>query len=314
MEIDLPLLTYFEQSYHEYLTKQNISDLFSQQKFSHDIDGNLVIHIISSKLQDFFENLDDDDSELSHALLSDLETWLEDNVFSQIPKSIITNSFTKYIHQYAMDKLIQYRMSKAFELIVEFPDSIPTLTDLKKCLQSIDRFSVIGNTLRNVIHSRLLHLGASTSQILDFYHSLIKSLRIVDSSDRLLNFVASPIRTYLKSRNDTLKCIITSLVEEDDSELQEELRKGKSLMFGVDEDDEEQPPPPDWFPNKYNKDFKSENLNATGLDYLALLISIYGSTELFITEYKNLLSQRMISNTLFTVDQEVSNIELLKIR
>lgn len=71
----------------------------------------------------------------------------------------------------------------------------------------------VGKTFRNILKKRLLHIGASTSQILDFYISMIKVSRILDPSDLLLNYVALPIRTYLTSRCDTIRCIVTSLIE-----------------------------------------------------------------------------------------------------
>jgi anaphase-promoting complex subunit 2 len=68
--------------------------------------------------------------------------------------------------------------------------------------------------------------------------SMIHALRIIDSSDLLLNFVALPIRAYLMRRKDTVRCIVSSLTASKDSELHVELRRGGSLEYGVDEDDE----------------------------------------------------------------------------
>ena len=53
-----------------------------------------------------------------------------------------------------------------------------------------------------------------------------------------------------------------------------------------------------------------------GLDTLALLVSIYGSTDLFIVEYRSLLAERLLRNSSagYGTEQEVANLELLKIR
>lgn len=54
--------------------------------------------------------------------------------------------------------------------------------------------------------------------------------------------------------------------------------------------------------------------SSSGLDTLALLVSIYGSTDLFIVEYRALLADKLLSNTTYATDSEVANLELLKIR
>ena len=80
--------------------------------------------------------------------------------------------------------------------------------------------------LRTVICKRLLHTGAATSQILLMYVSMIRALRVLDSSDLLLNYVAAPIREYLMRRRDTVRCIVSSLTAKGDELLHGELRKG----------------------------------------------------------------------------------------
>ena len=52
----------------------------------------------------------------------------------------------------------------------------------------------------------------------------------------------------------------------------------------------------------------------SGLDILALLVSIYGSSDLFIVEYRSLLAEKLLANLKYLTDQEVANLELLKIR
>ena len=83
-------------------------------------------------------------------------------------------------------------------------------------------------------------MGASTTQIVGFYVSMIRALRLIDSSDLLLNFVAAPVRLYLRDRKDTVRCVVSALTEKGrSSELHGELRRGGSLEYGPDEDDED---------------------------------------------------------------------------
>ena len=68
---------------------------------------------------------------------------------------------------------------------------------------------------------------------------MIRSLRLLDPSDLFLNFVTEPVRKYLLNRKDTIRKIITSLIDTNNSELHDELRKGGSLEYGANSDDEE---------------------------------------------------------------------------
>ena len=134
------------------------------------------------------------------------------------------------------------RASELFEMVADYPDSIVALKELKDAALSSSTMAQVGRLFRSSICKRLLHPGASTSQILDIYVSMIRSLRVLDPSDILLNFVAAPVRDYLKKRKDTIRSIVSSLTEGQDSELHVELRKGGSLEYGADEDDEEKGP------------------------------------------------------------------------
>lgn len=46
---------------------------------------------------------------------------------------------------------------------------------------------------------------------------MIRALRVLDSSDLLLNFVAAPVRAYLMGRKDTVRCVVSSLTQSKDS-------------------------------------------------------------------------------------------------
>ena len=71
---------------------------------------------------------------------------------------------------------------------------------------------------------RLLHPGAETKDVITQYISTIRCLRILDPPGVLLHKVAEPIRRHLRDRNDTIKCIVATLVEGE--ELQDENEPG----------------------------------------------------------------------------------------
>ncbi len=236
-----------------------------------------------------------------------------------------------------LDCYCKTRIEQLFGWISDFPASLDAISELRDFIVVTGNMSFTGVNFRQTLCRRLLHMGASTAQILDYYVSMIKALRVVDPSDALLHFVAAPVRQYLKGRQDAVRCIVSSLIESSNSssgqapsELHAELRQGgSSLEFGADEDDEEGGPGDCWAPRLRNKDFSVggsvDNAadasilrqpvdSSRGQDILSLLVSMYGSTDLFISEYRSLLADKLLSNPRFAPDQEMANLELLKIR
>jgi len=146
-------------------------------------------------------------------------------------------------------------------------------------------------------------------------------LREIDPSDRLLEVVTEPVRSYLRGRNDTVRCIITSLTDaEVGGDLYEELRRQDAKPLESvhdDSDDEEECPTFDWQPAPSIMNPKGSFLGggkAEGGDILSMLVSIYGSKELFVNEYRVMLADKLLSNIDFNTDKEVHTLELLKLR
>lgn len=146
-------------------------------------------------------------------------------------------------------------------------------------------------------------------------------MREIDPSDRLLEVVTEPVRSYLRGRNDTVRCIITSLTDaEVGGDLYEELRRQDAKPLESvhdDSDDEEECPTFDWQPAPSIMNPKGSFLGggkAEGGDILSMLVSIYGSKELFVNEYRVMLADKLLSNIDFNTDKEVHTLELLKLR
>ena len=87
------------------------------------------------------------------------------------------------------------------------------------------KITIAGKVFKAAIRKRLLHTGASTTQILEMYVSMIRALRVLDSSDLVLNFIAAPVRTYLTGRKDTVRCIVSSFTKNKNSDLHGKMRK-----------------------------------------------------------------------------------------
>ncbi|KAJ7814071.1 hypothetical protein B0H13DRAFT_2242786 [Mycena leptocephala] len=203
--------------------------------------------------------------------------------------------------------------TEIFDIIIDFPDSMGALQDLKECLQRVDQRASLVQALRKANRKRLLHPGADTKLILSQYVATIKCLRIVDPPGVLLFKVADPIRRYLRARPDTIRSIVANLVGDDDS--------GDSL---VDENEPIQPlqqletedyNDAHWDPEPIDAgpDFRTNKPS----DVISTLVSIYDSKDLFVKELQVLLAQRLLAITddnSDKVEKERRNIEILKIR
>lgn len=135
------------------------------------------------------------------------------------------------------------------------------------------------------------------------------------------------MRSYLRRRHNTVRCIITSLTDaEVGGELYEELRRqdAKPLEHNAaDSDDEEEEPTFEWQPpppiSKQKSGFFANiglggGSSGNGGDILSMLVSIYGSKELFVNEYRLMLADKLLANLDFNTDKEVHTLELLKLR
>lgn len=161
-----------------------------------------------------------------------------------------------------------------FDMLIQFPSSEPMIDDLKRCLaQTPERLrdSLVKETQRQ-IDKRLLHPGVGTVEIITLYIQAIRAFRRLDPSGVLLERCCTSIRSYLRQRSDTIRCIVSYLTEpsDDDLNLSLELAGNESLLLDdamdwdadVDEEDWHtwEPDPVDADPSKRKKIFASNKL------------------------------------------------------
>ena len=200
-----------------------------------------LISVINSKLRSWNEEAFDVEIVPKLRALLDTEVTpivrelLPSPQLGQLMNSLLEHAYNEYIHA---------RIDRMFEMVTDYPESLPAIKELRDVVLTTSQLERISRDIRQIFQKRLLHLGASTSQILDVYVLLIRSLRHIDPSDMLLSYVADPIRSYLMKRKDTIRCIVTAMTEEGtDSTLKGELNSGgSSLEYQPDEDDEDDGP------------------------------------------------------------------------
>jgi anaphase-promoting complex subunit 2 len=245
--------------------------------------------------------------------------WLTDLVGLD---AVETNGWSARMNFAVSECYCLVRMQEIFELVAEYPDSHPAVLELKQVLEITRMHHATARALKKALIRRLNHPGANTSQIIDVYINTIKVFREIDPSDRLLQVVAEPVRSYLRQRQNTVRCIITSLTDaEVGGDLYEELRRQDARPLEhvkADSDDEDEPPDMDWLPppplNKERGNFMGSGNRGGGGDILSMLVSIYGSKDLFVNEFRLMLADKLLANLTFDTDQEVHTLELLKLR
>uniref|UniRef100_A0A8D0XH48 Anaphase-promoting complex subunit 2 n=1 Tax=Sus scrofa TaxID=9823 RepID=A0A8D0XH48_PIG len=209
------------------------------------------------------------------------------------------------------------RIEELFSIIRDFPDSRPAIEDLKYCLERTDQRQQLLVSLKAALETRLLHPGVSTCDIITLYISAIKALRALDPSMVVLDVACEPIRRYLRTREDTVRQIVAGLTGDSDGtgDLAVELSKTDpaSLETGQDSEDDSGEPE-DWVPDPVDADPGKSSSRRRSSDIISLLVSIYGSKDLFINEYRSLLADRLLHQFSFSPEREIRNVELLKLR
>lgn len=213
---------------------------------------------------------------------------------------------------FAYERFAELRISEMFDIIVDFPDSMEAINNLKECLEHTRQHKTLIRDLQSAFGKRLLHPGANTSDIITQYISAIRSLRILDPSGVTLEAIGGDIQMYLKERPDAVRCIVRSLTGASDAggELLEELEAcpDSQALEGDDSDHGDQAEGGDgmdWEPDPLEADPTKTSRSRRTADIIAILVGMFGNKELFVHEYKSLLGDKLLCKSSYDTDQEV---------
>ena len=219
------------------------------------------------------------------------------------------------------EKFVSLKIDNFFEIISKFPESKPTLIDIKICISSFDKNKFVAR-IKDQLQKRLLYPGVSTRIIIEIFIRIIKIMRIIDaSSNYMLELLSQPIKEYLLNRKDTMQWIITAIISEEDVNMIEDMSKAyvkniQSKDYDYLSSDDE---PENWEPInlkgiKYNDKYISNDFKNTKIDIVSILVNVFGSPEKFMEQYKRMLIERKITDNNFDLEQESKNLELLKLK
>lgn len=315
---------YIVRVFHD--TNKKLMDLQLLERLTGQVLTNLIQLRIENHVQESCKGTFD----VSH--IASLETWLDTTVMSWLTRiycagstkpptddPYITDAIDKFkqkLNYYLYETYTRIRIDQLFNIIIEYPDSQPAIEDIKVCLGKTELRSTLSRELQTALESRLLHPGVNTPDILTAYISAIRALRHLDPSGVLLVTVTQPVRNYLRTRDDTVRSVVISLTEEGPgSDLAEELARFSSNSVTHNTTGNENDVPWDqWCPDPVDADPSTSSKYRRSSDIISMLVSVYGSKELFVNEYRTLLADRLLAQGIVKPEKEIRYLELLKIR
>ncbi|MED6231555.1 hypothetical protein ATANTOWER_027918 [Ataeniobius toweri] len=232
------------------------------------------------------------------------------------PASSVLKQWRCHMHQFFCRIYVNMRIEELFSIIRDFPESKPAIEDLKFCLERTNQRQQLLTSLKSAFESRLLHPGVHTSDILTVYISAIKALRELDPSMVILQVACQPIRKYLRTREDTVRQIVAGLTGDAEActDLASELSRGDPVTLEMQDSDDEGNDPEDWAPDPTDAMPDKLGSKRRSSDIISLLVSIYGSKDIFIDEYRAVLADRLLHQLNYNTAREIRNVELLKLR
>lgn len=221
-----------------------------------------------------------------------------------------------------INKLGALRTDELFDVIVDWGNgSQGAIEDLKRYVNSPSSRSQLTTTFTDVLSHRLLQPGASTTQILQIYISIIRAFTLLDPKGVLLDRVARPIRRYLRERDDTVTIVVGGLLADpdDDSsagdvllELANVMNETSALKDEMDADDGELDyDDMNWMPDPIDAgpEYKKSKIS----DVIGSLTSLFESKDVFVKEFQKILGERLLKKE-YEFDREIRVLELLKLR
>ncbi|KAI8929847.1 hypothetical protein BC831DRAFT_442325 [Entophlyctis helioformis] len=196
--------------------------------------------------------------------------------------SLSSNMLKAKLEFHAFRTLCNSRIRDAFEIVRDFPSSVPAIIDLQKALQQYNNSDELLRVLEQCIASRLLHCGVNTKDILEYYVSTAQFMAILKLPDGATETMLDPIRVYLRHREDALRQVVLRLIGESDD-----------------------------FETPHDLDGTLQSLTQVETDQL---MSIFPGHELYAKDFQELLAAKLLQMTDFNIDSEVRSLEILKSR
>ncbi|KAL5104928.1 Radixin [Taenia crassiceps] len=150
------------------------------------------------------------------SFLEPLQDYVEHVMFKTwLPRVFPVTSFSEscpWSSQLVYTTFYSVRRSELFSIMMDYPDSHPTVMDLKAYLMETRALQDLIDTLSKEVDSRLLQPGVHTDEVLLAYGCLVRGLREIDPSSVAQDIVCRPVASCLRERDDAVRCIVDRLI------------------------------------------------------------------------------------------------------
>lgn len=286
LDLSATLLSAVSTPYMIHLPKQNQN---SVSEIMHALLSGGTITASSAKDISLVDELVNDSDSVAVASQIGIKHKKRRRLLSQL------NSSARLVH-FLPDQFLLYRSSQLFNLIRDYPSSLPAIEELCTVLQLTCQYDFVADSIKNQLQDRLLIPGAHTEDILQMYlrTNKVVSLLFKNANRKrsdVFQKVTSSVIHHLHKRKDSVKCIVSTMLENDDCEDENE------FFDNCSDDDFE------WVPNP---------TDSRGDETISLLIGVYGGQTHFLSEYREMLATRLVSLGSFEIDREIASLDLMK--
>ena len=118
-----------------------------------------------------------------------------------------------HVESFVLSRLGAVRTSEMFDVVLSWPASGPALSDLGRCLEHTQQWGALQRSMLKGLERRLLHHGASSTDIISHYIATIAALKRLDPTGVTLEKVGRPMRQYLRGREDAIRCVVSLLMD-----------------------------------------------------------------------------------------------------
>lgn len=160
-----------------------------------------------------------------NSVIAKLRIWVEYQFLPSVQQAAATLSGDSAIdlpaEQFmsaAVSSFGRQRSSALFDYVNSWPASEGAILDIREYVNAngpAEKLQLC-SSFTDQIQARLLHAGASTTEILSVYMNVISVFKLLDPRGVLLEKVAIPVRSYLRNREDTVHAIAASLLAQVD--------------------------------------------------------------------------------------------------
>lgn len=263
-----------------------------------------------------------------------LKAWVEDCFAPSIQGAIgaltgsqfqFTSNDIERMAANAVLSLVRKRTENLFDYVKIWPASRGALLDIKEQIttgSTLEKATLCTTFIRQV-QQRILHAGATTVEVLSVYVNVIHAFKLLDARGVLLDKVAAPLRSYLRSRDDTVSVIAASFLADIDTDgnlsgegvdkvcvdiaraAQTSSLEDTTSDRGLNWDDM------DWVPDPIDAG-SSHKFNKSE-DVLSYILGLFDQED-FIKEVTNVLAQHLLHATDPEFAKETRLVELFKSR